>query len=773
MPHLMRTRPDRWLLLAGVAAVAAYLLVVQPGTVQLLFYDGIGLVAVIAMLVGIHRNAPSAAKPWILTAGGLGLFVAGDFGYSFYTIVLHVPAPGASIVDVFYLGGYLMLALGCAAFMRSLGGKDRDAFLDAGITTIGGAIIMWALVQAAGVPSTGPVIGRIVLAAYPVCDVVLLAMLVRLALVPAVRSGAFWLVIMGFSFLLLGDLVYALLAQGDYQAAGLLDATWLLSYLAFGVASLHPQMGRMIEAKISGGPQPLGWRRILLIGTALLVGPAVTLIRDWGSTGSGSAPLAVASALIAVLVLWRITRATRERQHAEIQLRFMALHDELTHLPNRALLRERLELALARARRAEGMVAVIFLDLDGFKHVNDGLGHDVGDQLLGQAAVRLSEAVRPTDTVARFGGDEFVVLADDVGSHEGARALAERLRISLATPFHLAGQEVFVSASLGIAIADEPDVSPEALLQHADAAMYRAKDAGRDRVEFFDEQMQEAVTTHLALSGDLHTALDRDELLLHYQPIIDLRTDQLVGTEALIRWQHPLRGPVSPERFIPIAESSGLIVPIGRWAMETAFDQLVDWQRSDDRFSEMEIAVNVSAVQLLRPNFARDVRDALSNAGLDPRFVVLEITEGVLLDDRLEALHAVRQLKEIGVRIALDDFGTGFSSLSYLLQFPVDILKIDISFVRGLGIDTEATAIVGSVIALGRTLGLSVVAEGVETEEQFQHLKRMGCPLAQGYYIGRPVSPEVVADSADAWNNTTSGLTVADIVLAEAAGSWR
>jgi EAL domain-containing protein (putative c-di-GMP-specific phosphodiesterase class I) len=303
--------------------------------------------------------------------------------------------------------------------------------------------------------------------------------------------------------------------------------------------------------------------------------------------------------------------------------------------------------------------------------------------------------------------------------------------------------------------------------------MYRAKDAGRDRAEFFDTQMQEAVTTHLALSGDLHTALDRGELLLHYQPIVDLRTDGLVSTEALIRWQHPQRGLVSPDKFIPIAESSGLIVPIGRWVMETAFDQLVSWHRSEDHYREMGIAVNVSAVQLLRRDFARDVADALSSSGLDPRFVVLEITEGVLLDDRLAALHAVRQLKEVGVRIALDDFGTGFSSLSYLLQFPVDILKIDISFVRGLGIDTEATAIVGSVIALGRTLGLSVVAEGVETEEQFQHLKRMGCSLAQGYYIGRPVPPDAVADSADAWNNATTGLTVADIVLADAAGSWR
>jgi diguanylate cyclase (GGDEF)-like protein len=749
----MRTRPDRWLLLVGVASVAAYLLFVHPGTLQLFFYDGIGFVSVIAMLVGIRRNAPSAAKPWILTAGGLGLFVAGDISYSYFSIVLHQPAPGASIVDVFYVAGYLLLAAGCAAFMRSIGRKDRDAFLDAGITAVGGAIVMWALVQAAGIPSNGPVIGRIVLGAYPVCDVVLLAMLVRLALVPAVRSGALWIVITGFTLLLLGDVVFALLAQGGYQAAGLLDATWLLSYVAFGVASLHPRMGRMIEPRDSGGPQPLGWRRILLIGMALLVGPVVTLIRDRGSAAGGAAPLAIGSALIAVLVLWRITRGARERQHAEIQLRFMAQHDELTRLPNRTLLRERLEFALARARRAEGIVAVIFLDLDGFKQVNDGLGHDVGDHLLEQAAIRLTEAVRPTDTVARFGGDEFVVLAEDVGSYEGAHALAERLRTSLAEPFHLGRQEVFISASLGVAFADEPDASPEVLLQHADAAMYRAKEAGRDRVDFFDTQMQEAVTSNLALSGNLHTALDRGEMLMHYQPIIDLRTDELVGTEALIRWQHPERGLVSPEKFIPIAESTGLIVPIGRWAMETAFGQLVRWHRSDDRFAEMEIAVNVSAVQLLRPEFADDVRGSLSDSGLDPRFVVLEITEGVLLDDRVAALHAVRQLKEVGVRIALDDFGTGFSSLSYLLQFPVDILKIDISFVRGLGTDTDATAIVGSVMALGRALGLDVVAEGVETEQQLQHLKRMGCPFAQGYYTGRPAPAAAVAQIASSREN--------------------
>jgi diguanylate cyclase (GGDEF)-like protein len=751
----------------GVAAIAGCLVFVGPGNLRLLVYDGIGLVSLVAVLAGIRRNPPSAARPWMFIAVGLGFLIAGDVAHSYYAVALHRSAPGASIVDVFYLGGDLVLALACSAFKRSLGAKDRDAFIDAGITAISGAIIMWALVLASGVSSTSPILEKLVTDAYPLCDVVLLAVLVRLALVPAVRSAALGFVMTGVALLLLGDVGQAFLQQGSHQAANFLDATWLLAYVALGTASLAPRTGQLLEGKIDE-LQQLSWRRILLLATALLVGPIVTLLRDWGWRRGASDPIAFASAALAFLVLWRITSATRDRQRAESRLTFMGLHDELTRLPNRALLRDRLELALARARRTEGVLAAIALDLDSFEQVNSGLGHDAGDQLLLEVAARLSHAVRPEDTVARFGGDEFVVLAEDVASQDDARALAERLRLSLAAPFRLVGQDVFVSASFGIALSEEEGASAETLLQHADAAMNRAKAARHDHIEFFDTNMQEAVTTHLALSSDLHKALEHGELLLHYQPIVDLRTEELIGSEALIRWQHPQRGLLSPGQFIPVVESSELIIPVGRWVLETAFAQLASWQGSVREFAGMEIAVNISAVHLVRRGFARDVADTLSACKLDPRFVVLEITEGVLLDDRPAALSAMQELKALGVRISLDDFGTGYSSLSYLLRFPVDILKIDASFVKGLGIDAEATTIVGSIVALGRTLELDVVAEGVETKEQFQHLKRTGCPFAQGYYFGRPTPPEGLVSAAETWENvsTRDSVTMALSALA-------
>jgi diguanylate cyclase (GGDEF)-like protein len=513
-----------------------------------------------------------------------------------------------------------------------------------------------------------------------------------------------------------------------------------------------PKTGRM--ALSLSRPFGRGWA--LLLGAALVVGPLVTLIRDRHTLEAGSAPVAFASAALAVLVLWRNARVTQDRREAESQITFMGLHDELTGLPNRALLVDRLELALARSLRTEDLITVIALGVDGFKPLNDGLGHDVGDLLLKEVATRLSHELRPEDTVARFGGDEFVILAEDVASHDDASALAERLRVSLTDPFHLGGQDVFATASFGVALAGNQGRSPTTLLQHADAAMYRAKEAGRDRVEFFDARMQEAVETHLALSGDLHRALVNGELVVHYQPIVDLESEEMIGTEALIRWQHPERGLIRPDQFISIAESSGLINPIGTWVLDTALAQLAEWQGSVRRFAGMEIAVNVSAIQLVRRDFPRDVASSLSRSGVDPKFVVLEITEGILLEDASAALRAMQELKDLGVQIALDDFGTGYSSLSYLLRFPVDILKIDLSFVRGLGVDADATAIVGSVVSLGRTLGLKVIAEGVETEAQFQHLKRVGCPMAQGYHFGRPSLPDGVVLTAESWENASS-----------------
>ncbi|HUZ19013.1 MAG TPA: EAL domain-containing protein [Acidimicrobiales bacterium] len=426
-----------------------------------------------------------------------------------------------------------------------------------------------------------------------------------------------------------------------------------------------------------------------------------------------------------------------ERQRAEEQLTYHALHDELTGLPNRVLFFDRLTVALGRARR-HAPVAVLFLDLDRFKLVNDSLGHDAGDQLLVQVAARLSSALRESDTIARFGGDEFVVLCEDVVSADEVVGVAERLSQSLAAPIALADGEVFITTSIGIAFSEGPDQTPQALLRDADAALYRAKELGRGGYELFNEQMRARAVERLATVNALHRAIERDELLLYYQPIVELVSGSIVGMEALVRWQHHERGLVPPTEFIPLAEESGLIVELGRWVLREACAQARRWSEALPG-STLTMSVNLSARELQHPMVVEEVADALASARVDPRRLVLEITESVLMNDTRATLDRLQQLRDLGVRLAIDDFGTGYSSLASLRRLPVDVLKIDKSFIDGLGVDRDESAITRTVVRLAQALGLETVAEGVERAEVAAELLTLGCHLAQGYHFSRPL----------------------------------
>jgi diguanylate cyclase (GGDEF)-like protein/PAS domain S-box-containing protein len=435
------------------------------------------------------------------------------------------------------------------------------------------------------------------------------------------------------------------------------------------------------------------------------------------------------------------TRDVTQRKQFEEQMAFQAFHDSLTGLANRALFRDRVEHLLRRHVRTRRGAAVLFLDLDAFKDVNDSFGHDAGDELLRLVSARLSEVIRAEDTIARLGGDEFAVLLEEPDNPlDEAHAVAERLMQALSAPFWLAGRAISVAASIGIAIADvEQDAA--ALLRNADIAMYRAKAAGKGRSVLYHAGMQVAVQERLRLETDLARALEDGQFRLVYQPVVDLETGQIRGFEALLRWHHPELGTLQPDQFIPVAEHNGLIVPIGAWVLQEATRTATRWLHEFPVEPPLTMAVNVSARQLASPEFVETVRAALQASGLPGPALVLEMTETVLVENHEEAARRLHELHNLGVRLAVDDFGTGYSSLSYLRKFPIDILKIDRSFVNTIGDRDQLPAIVRGLLDLGHTLELELVAEGIELEHQLRHLRDEHCHLGQGFLFARPLTP--------------------------------
>lgn len=439
-----------------------------------------------------------------------------------------------------------------------------------------------------------------------------------------------------------------------------------------------------------------------------------------------------------------ISQDITSRKETEERLNYMANHDALTNLPNRTLFNDRLNNALARGERYGANLAILFLDLDRFKIINDTLGHDIGDLLLQNLARRLSESLRGADTVARWGGDEFIVLLGEIRTGQDGAAAARRILNLFSEPFLLGGQEIFVTASIGISIYPKDGKDAQTLLSNADTAMYRAKQQGKNNYQFYTAEMNASALERLRLESDLRRALERGEFSLYYQPKINISSGQIVGVEALIRWNHPSRGMIPPQDFIPLAEETGLIVPLGEWVLQTACKQNHEWHAAG--ISSIRVAVNVSTQQFRKENLTETIDRILQQTNLQNCLLELEITESVMMEDMERAITVMSELSDRGIHFSVDDFGTGYSSLVYLKRFPINILKIDRSLVRHIPSNPDDTAIASAIISLGKSLNLKVVAEGVETQEQLMFFRKQGCDEAQGYLFSHPLPGEEMTD---------------------------
>jgi len=843
--HLVR--PERWI------GEATYLTVVLGATV--------------AAWMGVRRAGTHRRFAFFL-ALGLTSSAVGDVVFGI--MLTRGSVPDVSPADVLWLASYVGIAAALFVLLRGHDSEQRfdfEGLIDAAVVLVTGMLVVWhvainTMLNDADLP---PIV-RVVWSLYPVLDVVVLMLVIRVSI--RRRTATSTLVACGTLGWLASDFTFLFVAESD-PLNTLLDSGWLVGAVLLAAAAVQcsrpethsrPQRTETVEE--------VGHGRIALALLPLLVPGAIELQAFFfGSEDAEPVSLLLGSLALVMLAFARATRlvsatratrrklVSRERKSAALaanssdavavidadrriisdhnlgpvvgypdhhihgmdlltlvasndleaaeniirrslaapgqvfdivlrvnhgghyqiwlnarlvnllgdpdvagivvnlhditdrkravdELNHQAFHDALTGLANRALFRNRLDHALDRNARTGADPAVIFLDLDGFKTINDSLGHDAGDDLLREVAARLLAAVRRGDTVGRLGGDEFAILIEEsLRSLDEATTIAERVLQSLTTPVSLGHQQVVVSASLGIAVGDG-DCSSADLLRDADVAMYRAKTTGKAKWTVYDAGMRTVAVERLALENDLRQALDRKEFRLEYQPVIELETGRVVGFEALLRWDHPEFGVLPPDRFIPITEENGLIVPIGRWVLGEATRTAARWQKKFGTQRHVTMAVNVSGRQLASSDLVADVADALARSGLTPSSLVLEMTETVLISDPTAAAERLHELRRLGVRLAIDDFGTGYSSLSYLRHFPVDILKIDRSFVHTITEREKVPAIVRGLLDLGRTLQLETVAEGVELDFQRKQLREENCDLAQGFLFARPLPPE-------------------------------
>ncbi|MGZ4784708.1 MAG: putative bifunctional diguanylate cyclase/phosphodiesterase, partial [Acidimicrobiales bacterium] len=557
---------------------------------------------------------------------------------------------------------------------------------------------------------------------------------------------AFRLVLLGMASMLVGDVIYMLVDTRLWSISQqFVDLPYGMAYLLFTVAVLHPSM-RLVSEPPRAGETPPRRARLVLVGLALCI-PALVGLTQTSAEPRDRAVLGVIVLALTATVSLRVSRALTQHARSEARLIHQAQHDTLTGLPNRTFVQDHLTRALARGAETGHGVAVLFLDVDRFKTINDTLGHSMGDELLVSVSRRLRANLREDDLVGRVGGDEFVIVIQGVRDAEHAIEMAERVRLGFAVPFRLRDAEIPTATSIGVAlqIGTGRPVEAEAMLGDADSAMYQVKDIGGDAVVLFDSSMRDRAERRLELERELSHALDRGQLSLSYQPVIQLHDSRVTGVEALVRWNHPTLGSVPPDVFIPVAEDTGLIIEIGAWVIDQACAQLAALRATVRGGADLSMAVNISARQLRGDSLLDTVARALMHHSLPASSLCLELTESLLMENVGMTSKLLSALRSAGVRISVDDFGTGYSSLAYLKRLPVDEVKIDRSFVSDLDDDGANTSLVAAVVAIAASLGISTVAEGVEKPEQAARLHELGCNEAQGYWFSRPVPADEIA----------------------------
>lgn len=725
----------------AVSVVAAALAFLFPGS-HTVFWGTLGLTSAAAVGAGVVINQPTRKLPWLLVGLALAAFVSGDIVYDLLTKVFGRDDPFPSLADAFYLATYPLFAGGLLAMSRSRRGeRDSGALLDALIVITACALFAWLYLIVPYVRAEDmTLIEKLISVAYPLGDIAILSVLARLLAHGGARNPALKLLVAGAGGLLCADVAYgAIQLNGSWAVGGPTDIGWVMFYICWGAAALHPSMRELTTPQAARRRQ-LTVASLAVLSAMALVAPALLVWRSLsGGNAADMAVISVAAALEFMLVLGRLIGMARS------QWRDQALHDALTGLANRALFQDRVDHALSRRKPSPQNVGVLLLDVDDFKYVNDTLGHGAGDELLVELAGRIVGCLDASDTAARLGGDEFGICIESGAEPAYLALVAQRLLDAMAEPFRLEGSDVNVRISIGLTDAGHHPSSAGDMLREADLALYAAKNAGKASFRFFEPCLHQAVVTRLERRAAFEQAIERGELRLHYQPVVTLDEQRLVGAEALVRWEHPTEGLVPPAEFIPLAEESGLIIPMGRWVLEQACADLARWRQEPGRLEQpFRLSVNVSPRQLQSPDFLAVLDAALERHQVPHGALMLEITESLLLQESVDVMVRLDSLRQRGVLLALDDFGTGYSSLSYLNRFPIQVLKIDRSFVNGLDGDGERLSILRAISALAGSLGLKVVAEGIEQESEAVQLLAMGFQYGQGYLFGRPGPAETL-----------------------------